>query len=95
MKIKTIDEIMKSEKLPKMHKVITIELETLRGALGSNLGWMEVDAVVTRKVRRVMGNFGWKWQLVTEYKGQRDDDYYFETDREMIDEINYEYRLTV
>ncbi len=75
--------------LPKMHKVIKVDLDVLRVSLGYNYGAYEHDEVAERKARRVKCDTGWKWQLVQECKNQSDCDYFFESDKECLNEENY------
>jgi len=82
-------------RLPKMHKVIKVDLDVLRPSLAGGLGVIfDCDDVVERKVRRVKCENGWKWQLVKDSKDQDEWDYYFDDDKEIIEDINYELGLT-
>lgn len=76
--------------LPKMYRVIKVEIDALRVSVGEGFGVYEHDQVVERKVRRVKCNTGWKWQLVQECKEQSDWDYFFEEDKECLNDFNYE-----
>ena len=79
--------------LPKMHRVIEVDLDVLRIGFGHNYGAFEFDDVAKRKVRRVLHDRGWKWQLVRECKNQEQWDYCFESDKECVNEINHELGL--
>lgn len=82
-------------KLPKLFRVIEVDLDVLRNGIGSGGGVIfDLDAVVKRKVRRVKHSGGWKWQLVREYHGcQAHFDYCFEQDRECLEHLNYDLGL--
>lgn len=86
----TIEEIMKSGKLPKLYRVVKVEMSVLRAAIGYGGGVMfDQDTIVEKKVRRVLCSNGWKRSLVSE--GYYD--YCFESDSECLDEINAELGL--
>lgn len=90
----TIEEIMKSGNLPKLYRVIKVEMSVLRAAIGTNGGVVfDQDTMVKRKVRRVLCNNGWKWSLVRECKNQEEWDYCFNADKICLDDINYELGL--
>ncbi|EMC7916080.1 hypothetical protein [Enterobacter cloacae] len=81
-------------KLPKLFRVIEVDLDVLRSGLGEGGGVIfDLDAVVKRKVRRVKHAGGWKWQLVREYHQQERCDYCFEQDRECLENLNYDLGL--
>ncbi|MEP8884286.1 hypothetical protein ABKV35_04210 [Enterobacter kobei] len=82
-------------KLPKLFRVIEVDLDVLRNGIGSGWGVIfDQDAIVKRKVRRVKHDGGWKWQLVREYHGwQAHFDYCFEQDRECLEHLNYDLGL--
>lgn len=82
--------------LPKMHRVIKVDLDVLRSSLGENNGVIyDCDTVVKRKVRRVLHDRGWRWQLVRECKNQEDWDYCFEQDKYCLDNVNHELGLLI
>ncbi|WP_336747849.1 hypothetical protein [Pantoea vagans] len=90
----TIHEIMQMRRKPRLGRVISVDLEVLRSGLGSEYGVIhDLDAIRPRKVRRVMDADGWRWQLVRQHKDQGSWDYYFESDRECLTEVNYDYGL--
>ena len=65
-----------------------IRFWSLRDTLGSNYGVIhDVDKLVTRSCRAVIGRFGLKWQLVKdeEYKHH----YCNEADQECLDNMNF------
>ena len=90
----TIDEIMKKprHRMPKLGRVVEVDLDVLRAGIGSNYGVIhDLDTVVKRKGRRVMDADGWRWQLVRE---KWDDNIHlFESDREGLNELNYQFGL--
>ncbi|MBA4822469.1 hypothetical protein H2241_16080 [Pantoea ananatis] len=91
-----IEDYMKKprHRLPKLGRVVEVDLDVLRCGVGEGLGvTYDNDAVVKRKVRRVMDSNGWRWQLARQWKDQEVWDYCFEQDKEMIVEINYEFGL--
>ncbi|HBC0358993.1 TPA: hypothetical protein I8X99_004716 [Citrobacter farmeri] len=80
--------------LPKLFRVIEVDLDVLRNGIGSGLGVIfDQDAVVKRKVRRVMHSGGWKWQIARECPDQELWDYYLEQDRECLEHLNYDLGL--
>lgn len=92
----TIDEIMKlpRHRMPKLGRVIEVDLDVLRMGIGSGGGVIfDIDKVVPRKVRRVMSKDGWRWQLASESLDQNVWDYDFEADKEQITNLNYEFGL--
>lgn len=95
----TIDDYMKPKhsvcpQLPKLYRVVTVELDVLRNGIGENGGVIfDIDRLVERKLRRVRHSDGWKWQLVRLHKDQEAWDYFFESDRECLENINYEFGL--
>ncbi|HHD7754697.1 TPA: phage N-6-adenine-methyltransferase [Enterobacter asburiae] len=81
-------------KLPKLFRVIEVDLDVLRNGIGSGWGVIfDQDAIVKRKVRRVKHDGGWKWQLVREWHDQELWDYCFEQDRECLENLNYDLGL--
>lgn len=88
----TIDEIMRLHRKPKLGRVVEVDLDVLRAGIGSNYGVIhDLDTVVKRKVRRVMDVDGWRWQLVRE---KWDDNIHlYESDRECLTQLNYEFGL--
>jgi len=91
-----IEDYMKKprHRLPKLGRVVEVDLDVLRCGFGANWGvTYDNDAVVKRKVRRVMDSNGWRWQLARKWKDQEVWDYRFEQDKEQILNINYEYSL--
>lgn len=81
-------------KLPKMFRVIEVDLDVLRNGIGSNYGAIyDIDSLVKRKVRRVLHPGGWKWQLVREDVNQEAWDCCFECDKESLNELNWEFGL--
>lgn len=91
-----IEDYMKKSRhsLPKLGRVVEVDLDVLRCGVGEGLGvTYDNDVVVKRKVRRVMDTNGWRWQLAKQSKGQELWDYCFEHDKEQILNINYEYSL--
>jgi len=94
--IMTIDEIMKKprHRMPKLGRVVEVDLDVLRAGIGSNYGVIhDLDTVVKRKVRRVMDVHGWRWQLAREHRDQELWDYCLEYDREQVTNLNYEFGL--
>lgn len=78
------------KKLPKLYRVITVELDVLRNGFGGNYGVIyDIDTVVKRKVRRVLDVDGWRWAMVREHLNQDQWDYFFEYDKESLQELNY------
>lgn len=81
-------------KLPKLFRVIEVDLDVLRNGIGAGGGVIfDMDAIVKRKVRRVKHDDGWKWQLVREWRDQEFWDYFFEQDRECLEQLNYDLGL--
>ncbi|EEJ4681674.1 TPA: hypothetical protein ACI4FL_000056 [Enterobacter roggenkampii] len=80
--------------LPKLYRVIEVDLDVLRSGIGEGGGVIfDIDTVVKRRVRRVKHAGGWKWQLVREYRLQELCDYCFWIDNESLHELNYELGL--
>ncbi|MEY0030545.1 hypothetical protein AB7459_17150 [Providencia rettgeri] len=80
--------------MPKLFRVVSVELDVLRDKLGENYGVVcGCDAAVVRLVRRVKHRDGWCWQLVREHKDQEEWDYCFESDRECLNNLNWELGL--
>ncbi|CAM7015425.1 Transposase [Leclercia adecarboxylata] len=81
-------------KLPKLFRVIEVDLDVLRNGIGGGGGVIfDMDAVVKRKVRRVMHSGGWKWQIAREWPDQESWDYCLEQDRECLELLNYDLGL--
>jgi len=81
-------------KLPKLFRVIEVDLDVLRNVIGGGGGVIfDMDAVVKRKVRRVMHSGGWKWQIAREWPDQESWDYCLEQDRECLELLNYDLGL--
>ncbi|QLX24563.1 hypothetical protein [Citrobacter freundii] len=81
-------------KLPKLFRVIEVDLDVLRNGIGGGGGVIfDIDTVVKRKVRRVMHAGGWRWQLVREWLDQESWDYCLEQDRECLEHLNYDLGL--
>ncbi|EPT8324460.1 hypothetical protein ACVS1I_002123 [Providencia rettgeri] len=91
----TIDDFHNGKlPMPKLFRVVSVELGVLRSCLGSGYGVIfDCDETVIRKVRRVKSRIGWHWQLAREHKDQELWDYCLESDRESLNNINYEYGL--
>jgi hypothetical protein len=80
--------------LPKLFRVIEVDLDVLRNGIGGGGGVIfDLDAVVKRKVRRVLHNGGWRWQMVREYPDQEMWDYCLEQDRESLELLNHDLGL--
>ncbi|MGS8478172.1 hypothetical protein ACVF35_18845 [Escherichia coli] len=81
-------------KLPKLFRVIEVDLDVLRNGIGGGGGVIfDMDAIVKRKVRRVMHSGGWKWQIAREWPDQESWDYCLEQDRECLELLNYDLGL--
>ncbi|HCU1682480.1 hypothetical protein [Escherichia coli] len=81
-------------KLPKLFRVIEVDLDVLRNGIGGGGGVIfDMDAVVKRKVRRVMHSGGWKWQIAREWPDQESWDYCLQQDRECLELLNYDLGL--
>ena len=75
------------KKLPKLYRVVEIEFSSLRNGLGSGLGVIfDIDTMVKRHVRRVLGPSGWCWQIKDLHQ-LREWDYFVDTDQEVLNEI--------
>ncbi|QHJ82079.1 MAG: hypothetical protein [Caudoviricetes sp.] len=86
----TLDQVMASSELPRMYRVIEVELDVLRNGIGSGGGVIyDIDKLEKRNIRRVRDATGWKWQLVRRDKHQEVWDYFFQQDRENLNEFNY------
>ena len=73
--------------IPKLYRVVEIEFSSLRNGIGSSMGVIfDIDTMVKRKARRVIGGEGWKWQLFN-YESLLEYDWFAETDVEILDEI--------
>lgn len=89
----TIEEIMNSGVLPKLYRVVKVELSVLRsGCIGGGVAF-DQDTVEQRKVRRVLCDEGWRWSLVRECKNQEEWDYYFDEDKICLEDLNAELGL--
>ncbi|MFO3906219.1 hypothetical protein AAHD62_17090 [Enterobacter hormaechei] len=81
-------------KLPKLFRVIEVDLDVLRNGIGGGGGVIfDMDAIVKRKVRRVMHSGGWKWQIAREWPDQESWDCCLEQDRECLELLNYDLGL--
>jgi len=81
-------------KLPKLFRVIEVDLDVLRNGIGGGGGVIfDLDAVVKRKVRRVLHSGGWRWQMVRECPDQEMWDYCLEQDRECLELLNHDLGL--
>ncbi|MBD2791729.1 hypothetical protein [Xenorhabdus szentirmaii] len=81
-------------KLPKLYRVVEVELDVLRDRIYGCGGVMpDCDEVKKRQVRRVKYSGGWKWQLVRKCRNQEVWDYYFEQDRACLENLNYDLGL--
>lgn len=86
----TIDQVMAASELPRMYRAIEVELDVMRNGIGSGGGVIyDIDKVVKRNIRRVRDATGWRWQLVRKDKHQEVWDYFFDQDRESLNEFNY------
>lgn len=86
----TLDQVMAASELPRMYRAIEVELDVVRNGIGSGGGVIyDIDKVVKRNIRRVRDTTGWRWQLVRQDKHQEVWDYFFEQDRESLNEFNY------
>lgn len=75
--------------MPKLFRPIRVEFDSLSG-----YGGYEHWVTTIRYVRRVRHADGWRWQLVrANHKGLDRWDYYLDSDREALNDINYEYGL--
>lgn len=75
--------------MPKLFRPIRVEFDSLTG-----YGGYEHWVTTIRYVRRVKHADGWRWQLVrTNHKDLDRWDYYLDSDREALNDINYEYGL--
>ncbi|MGJ3353471.1 hypothetical protein [Providencia sp. Je.9.19] len=86
----TIDEYHNGNlPMPKLFRPVRVEFDSLSG-----YGGYEHWVTTIRYVRRVRHADGWRWQLVrTHHKSLDRWDYYLESDREGLNDINYEYGL--
>lgn len=83
----TIDDFHNgSLPMPKLFRVVSVELNVM-----SEFG--EYYDTVIRSVRRVKHVDGWRWQIARVHNNQKDWDYYLESDKESLNNINYEYGL--
>lgn len=89
----TIEEIMKSGKLPKLYRVIEVDLSVLRSEIFGGGVAFDQDSIESRKVRRVLCSGGWRWALVRECKKQEEWDYYFDEDKICLEDLNAELGL--
>lgn len=75
--------------MPKLFRPVRVEFDSLTG-----YGGYEHWVTAIRYVRRVRHADGWRWQLVrANHKGLDRWDYYLDSDREALNDINYEYGL--
>lgn len=86
----TIDDFHNGKlPMPKLFRPIRVEFDSLTG-----YGGYEHWVTTIRYVRRVKHADGWRWQLVrTNHKDLDRWDYYLDSDREALNDINYEYGL--
>lgn len=82
------------KKLPKLYRVITVDLDVLRNGIGGSGGVIfDIDTVIKRKVRRVLNERGgWRW-VIAEERHEREWNYCLESDRECLQELNYQLGL--
>ncbi|MBU9823148.1 hypothetical protein J1782_24975 [Rahnella sp. BCC 1045] len=86
----TLDQVMAASELPRMYRVIEVELDVVRNGIGSGGGVIyDIDRLEKRNIRRVRDATGWKWQLVRRDKHQEVWDYFFHQDRESLNEFNF------
>lgn len=86
----TLDQVMAASELPRMYRVIEVELDVVRNGIGSGGGVIyDIDKVVKRNIRRVRDATGWRWQLVRQDKHQEAWDYFFQQDMESLSEFNF------
>lgn len=75
--------------MPKLFRPVRVEFDSLSGD-----GGYEHWVTTIRHVRRVRHADGWRWQFVrTNHKGLDRWDYHLESDKEALNDINYEYGL--
>ncbi|QGX91693.1 hypothetical protein EFZ10_08670 [Tatumella sp. TA1] len=91
--MKIEDYMRQYRRLPKLGRVVTVDMEVLRNWASGEGAVFDIETVVQRKVRRVMGDNGWRWQLVRDRLEQEYWDYYFAQDKEELHELNFEYGL--
>lgn len=72
--------------MPKMFRVVSVVFNVM-----SDFG--EYYDTTTRRVRRVRHTDSWHWQIARGRNNKKEWDYYLESDREAINDINYEYGL--
>lgn len=83
----TIDDFHNGKlPMPKLFRVVSVEFGVM-----SDFG--EYYDTVTREIRRVKHANGWRWQIARVHNNQKDWDYCLESDREALNNINYEYGL--
>lgn len=86
----TLDQVMAVSELPRMYRVIEVELDVVRNGIVSGGGVIyDIDKVEKRNIRRVRDTTGWRWQLVRKDRHQEVWDYFFEQDRESLNEFNF------
>lgn len=86
----TLDQVMAASELPRMYRVIEVELDVVRNGIGSGGGVIyDIDKVVKRNIRRVRDTTGWRWQIVRQDKHQEVWDYFFQQDMESLSEFNF------
>lgn len=80
-------------KLPKLYASVNIKFSSLRNGIGSNYGVIfDCDQMVARKVRRVICNDGWKFQIIDSNK-LREWDWFIDIDQECLNEIGMDISL--
>jgi len=83
----------KKEFIPKLGRPINAKFMSLRNGIGASMGVIfGIDTEVKRKVRRVLCEGGWKFQIVNlhEIVGY---DWSAETDQVILDEIGMDLSL--
>ncbi len=73
--------------IPRLYSVVNIKFSSLRNAVCAD-GWVifDVDKMVERKVRRVVCENGWKFQIINICK-LKECDGWIDTDQKILDEI--------
>lgn len=57
----TLDQVMAASELPRMYRVIEVELDVVRNGIGSGGGVIyDIDRLEKRNIRRVRDATGWK-----------------------------------
>jgi len=82
------------KQLPKLYRVITVDLDVLRNGIGAGGGVIfDIDTVIKLRVRRVLNeNGGWRWVIADE-RYEWEWNCCLESDRECLQELNYELGL--